>query len=77
MGQQVEKKRELLNDLTKIMNEVMALSEYASKLEHGDNFQAVKKLRMGLLDLRIRSIPDFEKKISGIRAEIIEKRANK
>jgi hypothetical protein len=71
------KKRELLkgNDsLESLIGRFIDLSGDCAKLELFDNFEASKRVRKGLMDIRNIYIKEFEKKIGEIRVDIKNKR---
>lgn len=70
----MDKKRILLPDLQALIFKLTDCVKDVATLELRDNYEASKRVRLIMIELRKRGIPAFEKKISTTREEIKNKR---
>lgn len=66
----MEKKRSLLDPLTKLINDLMALRTDAAKLELVDNDTASRRLKRDLYAVECNSLKAFKRAVLDTRDEI-------
>ena len=69
------KKRELLPELNKLIISLSNLSGDVAKLELYDNFEASRRVKRALVDMRNKDLKEFQKKIEETR--VFHKREDK